>query len=56
MFLFSINYINIRELLERVYVMFKGLKEEDLWRVYHKMRHVKHAQETIRYIKDRGTV
>ena len=53
-FLFSTNYINIRELLERVYAMFKGLKEEDLWRVYHKMRHVKHAQETIRDIKDRG--
>ncbi|MFQ5788689.1 MAG: HAD-IB family phosphatase, partial [Thermodesulfobacteriota bacterium] len=53
-FLFSINYINIHELLEMVYVMFRGLKEEDLWRVYHKMRHVKHAQETIRYIKGRG--
>ena len=53
-FLFGINYINIRELLEMVYVMFRGLKEEDLWRVYHKMRQVKHAQETIRYIKDRG--
>jgi len=53
-FLFGINYINIRELLEMVYVMFRGLKEEDLWRVYHKMRQVMHAQEAIRFIKDRG--
>ena len=29
-FLFSINFINIRELLDRVYVMFRGLKEDDL--------------------------
>lgn len=53
-FLFSINYINIRELLERVYVMFKGLKEEDLWQVYYNMKQVKYARETIRYIGDKG--
>jgi len=52
--LFSINYINIRELLERVYVMFRGLNEEDLWRVYHNMKQVKYVEETIRYIRDRG--
>jgi HAD superfamily phosphoserine phosphatase-like hydrolase len=53
-FLFSINYLNIRELLERVYVLFKGLKEEDLWQVYYNMKQVKYARETIRYIKERG--
>lgn len=53
-FLFSINYINIRELLERVFAMFRGLKEEDLWQVYHNMKQVKYAKETIRYIRDRG--
>lgn len=53
-FLFSINYINIHELLERVYVMFKGLKEEDLWQVYYNMKQVKYARETIRYIGNKG--
>ena len=53
-FLFSINKIKIRELLERVYAMFRELKEEDLWQVYHNMKQVKYAQETIRYIKERG--
>jgi len=53
-FLFSINLINIRELLDRVYVMFRGLTEEDLWQVYHNMKQMKYAEETIRYIRDRG--
>ena len=53
-FLFSINFINIRELLERVYVTFRGLKDEDLWQVYHNMKQVKHVEETIRHIRDRG--
>jgi len=53
-FLFSINFINIRELLDRVYVMFRGLKEEDLWQIYHNMKQVKYAEETIHYIRNRG--
>lgn len=53
-FLFSINFINIRELLDRVYVMFRGLKEEDLWQVYHNMKQVEYVEETIHYIRDRG--
>ena len=53
-FLFSMNFINIHELLERVYAMFRGLKEEDLWNVYNNMKQVKYAKETIRYIRDRG--
>ena len=53
-FLFSINLINIRELLDRVYVMFRGFKEDDLWQVYHSMRQMKYVEETIRYIRDRG--
>jgi HAD superfamily phosphoserine phosphatase-like hydrolase len=52
--LFSINLTNIRELLEKVYVLFIGLTEDDLWQVYHNMKQVKHAEETIRYIRDRG--
>ena len=31
-----------------------GLKEEDMWQVYHNMKQVKHVEETIRYIRDRG--
>lgn len=53
-FLFSINLINIREPLDRVYVMFRGLKEDDLWQVYYSMRQVKYVEETIRCIRDRG--
>ncbi len=53
-FLFSINFINIRELLEKSYVLFRGLKEEDLWQVYHNMKQVKYAEETVRYIRDKG--
>ena len=53
-FLFSINYINIRDLLERVYINVKGLKEEDLWRIYFKTAMVKYANETIRNIIKRG--
>ena len=53
-FLFSINYINIHELLERVYIRIKGLKEEDLWRTYYKMRRVKYANETMRNISEKG--
>ena len=54
--LFSINYINIRELLERAYMRLKGLKEEDFWYVYSGMKQVKHADETISIIRDRTPV
>ncbi len=53
-FLFNVNYINIRELLERAYMRLKGLKEEDFWYVYSRMKQVKHAGETISIIRNRG--
>jgi len=53
-FLFSINCINIRGLLERAYMRLKGLKEEDFWYVYSRMKQVKHAEETINIIRNRG--
>ncbi len=53
-FLFSINRINIRELLERAYLKLKGLKEEDFWPVYSRIKLVKHAEEAISCISSRG--
>ncbi len=53
-FLFSINRINIRELLERAYLKLKGLKEEDFWHVYSRIKLVKHAEEAISCISSRG--
>ncbi len=53
-FLFSINCINIRELLERAYIRLKGLKEEDFWYVYSRMKLVKHAEGAISCIRKRG--
>ena len=53
-FLFSINRINIRELLERAYLKLKGLKEKDFWHVYSRIKLVKHAEETISCIGSRG--
>ncbi|TWU30664.1 Phosphoserine phosphatase [Candidatus Brocadiaceae bacterium S225] len=53
-FLFSINYLNIHVLLERVYLNIKGLKEEDLWRIYYKTEMVKNAEETIQKINNSG--
>ncbi|MDP6924556.1 MAG: haloacid dehalogenase-like hydrolase [Candidatus Scalindua sp.] len=55
-FLFCINSLNIRVLLERIYINIKGLKEDDLWRVYHKMKIVQNAEETIREISKKGHV
>ncbi len=52
--LFNVNYLTIRELLDRVYIMLKGIKEEELWKVYYKMKLVKHAEEAIHYIKSKG--
>ena len=53
-FLFGMNRINIQELLERVYIKLKGLKEEDFWKVYFSMKQVMHARETISYIRNKG--
>ncbi len=53
-FLFSINRLSIRELLEKAYLKLKGLKEEDFWHVYTRIKLVKHAAETIKIIGDRG--
>ena len=53
-FLFSINYLSVRVLLERVYLNIKGLKEEDLWRIYYKTEMVKNAEETIQEINNSG--
>ncbi len=53
-FLFTINCLNIRVLLERVYVNIKGLKEEDLWRAYYKVQMVENAEKTIREINNKG--
>ena len=53
-FLFSINRINIHELLERAYLKLKGLKEEDFWYVYSGIKLVKHAEEAISCISSRG--
>ncbi|MGR3294418.1 MAG: HAD family hydrolase, partial [Candidatus Scalindua sp.] len=53
-FLFSINCLNIRVLLERVYINIKGLKEEDLWRAYYKVQMVENAEKTIQKINNKG--
>jgi dolichol kinase/phosphoserine phosphatase len=53
-FLFSINYLNIRVLLESVYINIKGLKEEDLWRAYYKVQMVENAEKTIQEINNKG--
>jgi len=53
-FLFSINCLNIRDLLERVYINLKGLKEEELWQAYHKTEMVRYANETISNIMRKG--
>jgi HAD superfamily phosphoserine phosphatase-like hydrolase len=53
-FLFSINCLNIRVLLERVYINIEGLNEEDLWRAYYKVQMVENAEETIQEINNKG--
>lgn len=53
-FLFSINCLNIRVLLERVYINIKGLKEDDLWRAYYKVKMVENAEKTIQEINNKG--
>ena len=53
-FLFSINCLNMRILLEKVYIRAKGLKEDDLWQVYYRTGMVKNAEKTIQEINNRG--
>lgn len=53
-FLFSINFLSMHDLLERIYITIKGLKEEDLWRVYNGMKLVRNAEETILTIRNKG--
>jgi len=55
-FLFIISSLNIRVLLEKIYINIKGLKVEDLWRVYHRMKIIENAEETIREISNKGHV
>ena len=55
-FLFSINYLSMRILLEKVFIRVKGLKEEDLWHLYYKTKMVTNAEETIREISNKGYV
>ncbi len=53
-FLFSINLLNLRILLEKVYIRSKGLKEDKLWQVYDKVKMVNNAEKTIREINNMG--
>jgi dolichol kinase/phosphoserine phosphatase len=53
-FLFSINYLNLHILLEKVYINTKELKVDDLWRVYYKTKMVKNAAKTIQEINSMG--
>ena len=55
-FLFIISSLNIRVLLEKIYINIKGLKEEDLWRVYHRMKIIENAEGTIREISNKGHI
>jgi dolichol kinase/phosphoserine phosphatase len=54
--LFIISSLNIRILLEKIYINIKGLKEEDLWRVYHRMKIIENAEGTIREISNKGHI
>ncbi len=53
-FLFSFNLLNLRILLEKVYISVKGLKEDDLWKVYHKTKIIMNAESTIQEIVNKG--
>ncbi len=53
-FMFGINRLTMRALLEKVYAKLKGMKEEEFWRVYYKMKLVRSAEEAIRYIRNKG--
>ena len=52
--LFSINYLNLRILLEKVYINIKELKVDDLWMVYNRTKMVKNAAKTIQEINSMG--
>ena len=53
-FLFSINLLNLRTLLEKVYISTKGLKEDDFWQTYHKTKMIKNAEKAIQEIVNKG--
>ncbi len=53
-FLFSINYLSMRILLEKVFISAKGLKEDDLWQIYNKTKMIENAERTIQKIKNKG--
>ena len=53
-FLFSINSVPIRRLLEKIYTSLEGMSEEDFWKVYYKMKLVDNAGEAICCIRERG--
>jgi HAD superfamily phosphoserine phosphatase-like hydrolase len=52
--LFGTNRLTMRALLEKVYAKLKGMKDEEFWRVYYKMKLVRSAEEAIRCIKKNG--
>ncbi len=53
-FMFNINCLTLRELLERIYACLEGTRESEFWRIYYKMKRIKNAEETIRRIRDKG--
>ena len=53
-FLFSINSVPIWRLLERIYTRLEGMSEDDFWKVYHRMKLIDNAMETILCIRERG--
>ncbi|MDR4506184.1 MAG: HAD-IB family phosphatase [Candidatus Scalindua sp.] len=53
-FLFSINLLSMRKLLETIYGSLQGIGKEDFWKVYDNMKLVDNARETINSIKEKG--
>ena len=53
-FLFGINCLTMRALLEKIYVKLTGIREEDFWQVYYKMKLVRNSEEAIRHIRSNG--
>lgn len=53
-FLFSINFLSMKKLLEKIYGRLKGISKEEFWKVYDSMKLVDNARETINAIKEKG--
>ena len=53
-FIFNINLLTTRQLLERTFVKFIGMREKEFWQIYYKIKLIRRAEETIRYIKNKG--